>query len=116
MHPHPVIESFRLVRVNKRLIASDDADLEVTQFPTLTPAELLAKNPSYSDLLKKYKRTFPLKVNLQNGSGSLAIVGTEYNDPKYRVVSAVRDLEPNSTVRCDPRGEGARGCGGRSSR
>ena len=108
--PLSAIESFRLLRVNNRWVAADDADLEVTQFPSLTPAELIAKQPAYSDLVNTYKRTFRINVPVEKDSGSLALVGTNYfSESEYRVISLIRDLEPNSVVRLELDRRGGKG-------
>ena len=56
------VRSFRLVEVRKKLVGSDDVVVEVTEFPTLSPAQLLAMNPTYSALAAGYVRTLTLTI------------------------------------------------------
>jgi len=96
------VTSFRLLHVDKKLFGKNEAVLELTIFPALTPQQLLTEKPSYSTLLENYKRIVQLKVMLQNGSdGELCMLGTSYKGNVYKVVFRIRDLKPGSEVVLD---------------
>jgi hypothetical protein len=97
------VTSFRLLHVDKKLFGKNEAVLELTIFPALTPQQLLAEKPSYSTLLENYKRIVQLKVMLQSGSdGELCMLGTSYKGNVYKVVFRIRDLKPGSEAKLDP--------------
>ena len=95
------VTSFRLLQVDRKLFGKDEAVLEVTVFPTLTPEQLLAEKPTYSTLLKVHKRIVRLRVMLQKGSSELCMLGTSLRKNSYKVVFRIRDLEPGTEVKLD---------------
>lgn len=92
--------SFKLIRITGRAGAPDVAVVELTEFPTLTPQELLSGTFTYTDLITEHSRTFELLIDLQAGDGGqLAFVGGNYDtDTSYRVVSLIRELTPGIDI------------------
>jgi hypothetical protein len=86
------------------VVTSDGSDatsvvVEVTQFPAITPAELIAKKPSYTDLKKDYTRTVRVRVKTKGAAGKvLCLVAKNPPAKGYGVVARLTDLPANSKV------------------
>ena len=91
------VRSFRLVEVKKKLIGENQVVIEVTEFPTLTPGELLRSNPTYSALVaRKVKLTLP----------DIALEGTDFwSDDAVHSIAKLSELEPEAEVKLTPFGE-----------
>jgi len=95
------VKSFTILKVKNHWFARDEAFLEVTIFPSLSPAELLQSQPSYSQLTESYSKQIRMWVFLENkDKGELCMVGKKWDD-KYEALFAIRDLELNVPVVLD---------------
>lgn len=91
------VRSFRLLSVKKKLVGMNEVVVEVTEFPSLTPAELLQLNPTYSTLTAKYARKVILTMP------DLALAGTAFwSDNAIHVITPLRDLEPGTDIALTP--------------
>ena len=70
-----MIERISILRVAESPTAKK-AYLMVDAFPVISPAELVSKRPTYSELESKYRRTYKLWVEIKNNSGSLSLITT----------------------------------------
>ena len=95
------VKSFTIFKVKNHWFARDEALLEVTIFPSLSPAELLQLQPSYSQLTESYTKQVRMWVFLENqDKAQLYMVGKKWDD-KYEALFAIRDLELNVPVVLD---------------
>ena len=91
------VESFRVVDVVNKFFGEDQVVVEVTEFPAITPAELLKSQPTYTALAANYSRKTKLTL------GDVSLVGTDlFGDEKPHVIVALRDLERNADVTLVP--------------
>jgi hypothetical protein len=89
------VERITLVSIKKRLTGPNEAIIEIKQFPALSPAELLAAQPTYSTLKSKHTRTLRLRVLASSAEGDFSMIGTEWwSEDKYRVLFRISDLLP----------------------
>jgi hypothetical protein len=73
--------------------------VEVTQFPAITPAELLEKKPSYTDLKNNYTKTVRLHLKTKGPGGKdLCLVAKNPPAKDYGVVAKLSELAANSKV------------------
>lgn len=92
------VRSFTILKVKNRWFARDEALLEVTIFPSISPSELLQSGPTYSQLTESYTRQMRMWIFLEDkNKGQLSMVGKKWDD-KYEVLFAIRDLELNVPV------------------
>jgi hypothetical protein len=97
--------NFTLLQIERRLAGSSEAVIEIEHFPTLSPADLLATQPTYSVLQKEHSRRLKLRVPITAADRSLIVVGTEWEDEdQYRPVFLISDLMPASAVAIRPNG------------
>ena len=88
------VESFELTSVT-----ASDAVLSITQFPALSPKELLKLQPTFTQLQQGYRRVFPLKVSLACDGGELAVAGTDWDtETTYKVLFRLREVRQKTPV------------------
>jgi hypothetical protein len=93
------IEALRLVRIDGSV-----AVLAVSQFPAITPAELMRLNPSYRQLAEHFTRKLTLRIALVRGQGTLSLIGTDWTrSTDYHVILPIKLLVPGSPVEFDSR-------------
>jgi hypothetical protein len=88
--------SFRLLSVKKKLIGDNEVVVEVTEFPALTPMELLKLKPTYSVLAAGYQRKVKLTMP------DLALAGADWPGDTIHIITPLRDLDPNVDVTLQP--------------
>ena len=93
------IESFRVVKIKKPLFGKDRALLEILRFPTISPQDLVARKPSYSELRQNYADTVSVWIHLEGeGGGKLCFVGQNMlpdsgpSNGGYEVITRVLDI------------------------
>jgi hypothetical protein len=88
------VEAFQLIAT-----AADSVTISVTQFPAITPRELLKLRPTYTALATAWKKLVMLKMTSSCDGGELTLAGTDWDtETKYNVLFRLRDLRPNVTV------------------
>jgi hypothetical protein len=71
--------------------------LKVTVFPTISVEELLAQNPTYSDLKLRYTREVGIWVKTISDDGRLFVCGRTW-DGKPKLGGLLTDVKPNAEV------------------
>ena len=106
------IESFRVVKIKKPLFGKDRALVEILRFPTISPQDLLARKPSYSELRQNYADAVSVWLPLEGkGGDELCFVGqnvlsgTGPSIGGYEVITRVRDIEKVDLYQGLPRRE-----------
>lgn len=106
------IESFRVVEIKKRLFGKDRARVEILRFPNISPQDLLARKPSYSELRQNYTDTVSVWIHLGGeGGGKLCFVGRNVlsdsgsSNGGYEVIARIRDIEKVDLYQGLPRRE-----------
>ena len=106
------IESFRVVKIKKPLFGKDRALVEILRFPFISPQDLLARKPSYSELRQNYTDTVRLWIALEGkGGDELCFVGRNVlsgsgtSNGDYEVITRVRDIEKVDLYQGLPRRE-----------
>lgn len=95
------LKSFVLLRVERRMLSSDRALIEVEQFPNVEPEYLLSKEPSYSELVENHTLKKRLWITLKDEDGrELCLAGSfpTHMDDTSDVLSKLSEIEPNSEV------------------
>ncbi|HET6670520.1 MAG TPA: hypothetical protein VFH15_09830 [Pyrinomonadaceae bacterium] len=93
-----------LSEVESLVVSKDESNasrvvVEVTQFPAITPTDLIEKKPSYTDLRKNYTRNVRLHVKTYGPGGRfLCLVAKSPPSAGYRVVARFSDLATGSKV------------------
>jgi hypothetical protein len=89
--------------IRSLLVSADrgpsSALVEVIQFPAISPADLLQKKPSFTDLEKNYLKDVRLHVKTTGPGGRvLCLVAKEKESGPYRIVAKFSDLATNSKI------------------
>lgn len=86
------VKAFKVLRIEKKKCL-----LEIITFPTITPKDLLANRPSYSELVNSYASSVNLWVQVETPNGEVSIAGEDW-DGNRKFVATMRDVKPNSTI------------------
>jgi hypothetical protein len=93
------VRSFRLASIDTAVLGKSIALFDVTQFPTLSPEELIKRKPTYSALLAGSSRIVRLGVPLVCNAGELSMIGTSWTtETTYRQLFRLRDLRPGLDI------------------
>lgn len=95
------LASFRILEYEDRWIRSDRLLLEVTIFPAISPAELLAKRPTYSELENRYTKSVLIWVEIESKGAELSLTRRDRFSDKNEVIARLRDVEAGHYVQLD---------------
>jgi hypothetical protein len=94
------ISSIWLISVERHLLAPNEVILECKLFPAITPADLVNKKPTYSQLEDDHTNTVRIRLPI-NDSQKRDLCLIKNTGQRYEMMARIADLKPNSEIKFD---------------